>query len=488
MLAFVHDATAGHARSRYPGDDDALVWAMRERTSELAVATAQPEARLSSELAEAVVLHESFPETANAFHRGSLSLAHVRAITGPGARIPTRRARTEYQRTLLGPAHHLTPARLRARAARLAEEHLPESMDERHAHAAGARGVHVRHEHDGMSRLEADLPTVLAAAIHNRLTAQARALTGPDESRTLHQLRADVFSELLLTSDLTGTGSPHAAASGISARIAITVPVLSLLDHTTTPALLDGLTPVPLKQARALTAHAPSWLRVLTDPITGTTREVDTRHPTAAQRALLHARDHHCRFPGCTRPAPRCDIDHTVAVVDGGATHIDNMEHLCRPHHTLKHHTRWRVRQHPGGHLDWTSPTGHTYTDDPRPTTTHIRRTNAGSDEPPPASPRGPRSGEAAVATQTLRTIERVADPGRGVERERERMQPRGYVPELGSPPGHAFGVRPRPVLDPADLGDARGSTGAALRDGAQGSRARRAGPRFEPSDDPPPF
>ena len=51
-----------------------------------------------------------------------------------------------------------------------------------------------------MAWLTAYLPADQAAAIWNRTTAVARGLQGPDESRTLTQLRADAFATALLTS------------------------------------------------------------------------------------------------------------------------------------------------------------------------------------------------------------------------------------------------------------------------------------------------
>ena len=80
---------------------------------------------------------------------------------------------------------------------------------------------------------------------------------------------------------------------------------------------------------------------------------------------FLRARDERCRFPGCRRAARRSDIDHTVDAALGGATRSDNLAHLCRRHHTLKHHTAWTVRQTPGGVLEWRSPTGRSYLDRP---------------------------------------------------------------------------------------------------------------------------
>ena len=76
----------------------------------------------------------------------------------------------------------------------------------------------------------------------------------------------------------------------------------------------------------------------------------------------------HCRFPGCRQPAHRCDVDHTHDAALGGETQIDNLAHLCRRHHTLKHATHWQVRQLGGGTLEWTSPTGLVYIDVPSPT------------------------------------------------------------------------------------------------------------------------
>ena len=49
-----------------------------------------------------------------------------------------------------------------------------------------------------MAWFSAYLPAVTAAGIWDRTTAAGRALQGPDEARTLPQLRADVAASLLL--------------------------------------------------------------------------------------------------------------------------------------------------------------------------------------------------------------------------------------------------------------------------------------------------
>lgn len=73
------------------------------------------------------------------------------------------------------------------------------------------------------------------------------------------------------------------------------------------------------------------------------------------------------------RPRPYGDWAH------GGSTGIRNLACFCRRHHTLKHAADWTVRQLPGGTLEWTSPAGRTYLDDPPPPVVFRP-----SDEPPP--------------------------------------------------------------------------------------------------------
>ena len=93
-----------------------------------------------------------------------------------------------------------------------------------------------------------------------------------------------------------------------------------------------------------------------------------------------------CSFPGCGRPAHRCDLDH-LTPWPAGATHPGNLRPLCREHHLLKTATTgWTPHANPNGTTTWTTPTGHRYTtaplapvlfphtttDTPIPTTRHI--------------------------------------------------------------------------------------------------------------------
>ncbi|KHO20510.1 hypothetical protein QQ44_26380 [Mycolicibacterium setense] len=87
--------------------------------------------------------------------------------------------------------------------------------------------------------------------------------------------------------------------------------------------------------------------------------------PSAALSEFIRWRDLTCRFPGCDAPAQRCDIDHTVPYPTG-PTHPSNNKLYCRAHHLLKtFSTGWTDRQLPDGTVEFTAPTGHTYTTEP---------------------------------------------------------------------------------------------------------------------------
>ena len=124
--------------------------------------------------------------------------------------------------------------------------------------------------------------------------------------------------------------------------------------------------------------------RLITDPKTGTALDLGRRRYDVSEplRRWIVARDRTCRFPGCSRRASACQIDHVDAWSDGGGTDASNLHALCTRHHQLKTHGGWQVsREDATGLTVWTSPTGRTYWVDPEPVV---------PPEPPPATPPPP--------------------------------------------------------------------------------------------------
>ncbi|GAA1510092.1 HNH endonuclease signature motif containing protein [Nocardioides humi] len=107
--------------------------------------------------------------------------------------------------------------------------------------------------------------------------------------------------------------------------------------------------------------------------------EIPDRH-----RVQVALRDHACRFPHCTRPATRCDLDHARPYGEGGPTCPCNEVALCRRHHRAKTHSRWRYQTTAPATYVWTSPNGFTFRVDHRGTHPIHHATDPAGDPAPP--------------------------------------------------------------------------------------------------------
>jgi Domain of unknown function (DUF222) len=88
-------------------------------------------------------------------------------------------------------------------------------------------------------------------------------------------------------------------------------------------------------------------------------------HPSRRLQHLIRARSATCTAPGCSRPAARCDLDHTVPWDQGGMTCECDLAPLCRHHHRCKQAEGWWLEQPEPGLLVWRTPAGRTYTSTP---------------------------------------------------------------------------------------------------------------------------
>ncbi|MCR2812585.1 HNH endonuclease [Microbacterium sp. zg.Y1090] len=358
----------------------------RIAAAEIAAAWRVSDRTVQRQIGDAATLVRDYPSTLAALEAGRISAAHVRVIVANGAIISRPELRAAYEDAVLPYAESEAATRLAPVARLRAQWYSDTTVDERHRQARLRRGVSVTDLDDGMAELVAVLPAVLAHGAFDRLSQIARsaqdsqagvgddALTddgrpAPSDTRTLNELRADVLSDLLLTGEPSTLSVADGGLRAIRGTVQVTVPVLALIgDRVADPfeaTVLVGHGPIDAATARSLTADAPGWDRILTHPVSGAVLAVDRYRPSEEMRRHLRTRDQHCRFPACRVPAKICDIDHTVDRARGGATDVRNLAHVCRRHHTGKHHSPWRVRQRPGGVLEWTSPTARVYIDRP---------------------------------------------------------------------------------------------------------------------------
>lgn len=345
----------------------------RAMVAELASAAHASERTVRRQMADAADLCARFGATVSALRAGLISRGHVSVIHEAGHAIDDDEARANYEQFAIDRATVTTAGRLRPIVEVIAARVNPRTIDERHAEARHGRTVWVTDLADGMAQLTAVMAATLAHGTFDRLTQHAHAVidaraaqgaqAGAD-TRSVNEVRADVFADLLLT------GTPETAIAGdglsaIRAIVQVTVPVLTAAGGGGEAALLAGHGPIDADTARRLAGGAKGWERVMTSPSTGGILAVDRYRPSKQLIRYLRARDEHCRFFGCRMPVWRSDIDHTIDAALGGPTKSDNLAHACRAHHIVKHASRWKVRQRGGGVLEWTSPLGKVYIDTP---------------------------------------------------------------------------------------------------------------------------
>jgi hypothetical protein len=176
-------------------------------------------------------------------------------------------------------------------------------------------------------------------------------------------------------SDSTGTPASaggQASSGGLGGSVHLTMPATTWLGLTNTPGDIPGLGPVDAGTSRdlatTLTASAGTrWCITLTDPggraiahgcaragpgppatqdqrswlaqVTITPIAAGTcahQHqsagyqPSPTLRHLVKTRSPRCGFPGCRRPARRCDDDHTIPHHLGGRTCECNLYPPCK--------------------------------------------------------------------------------------------------------------------------------------------------------------
>jgi Domain of unknown function (DUF222) len=346
------------------GGWDAETVAHRELVSELACALRIPERSADYLVATSQALVNQLPGTLRALGDGELSYRHAQSLVDHAKSLPVE-ALEEFEAAVLPSAKTLTVAKLDRKALRIRERMHPESIEKRKQAAVEDRAVHIEPTRDGMAWLNAYLPAEQAIGIDDRLAQLAGILKTEGEERTLAQLRADILCDLLVDGEIPT--SDVSLARGVRPRVLVTVPVMTLLGHENEPAQLEGYGPIDAETARRLSAHAPSFTRLLTHPETGAVLSVGQDKYVVPKdlRTWLRVRDETCRFPGCSRRAGGCEVDHTVDWQYEGETRHDNLAHLCPSHHHLKHQTKWQVTNSRDGTLTWTSPAGREYTTSP---------------------------------------------------------------------------------------------------------------------------
>lgn len=310
-----------------------------------------------TELAMALDLTERLPSVWDAFAAGEIDMRRARCIAHCTAHVPMAQARLIADEVLLDAAE-MTTGEIAARLRRMCLTSEPDDAAQRYEDAVASRRITVEQNPDGTGNLFAcDLPADRLTAIQRRLHDVAMSLRTKHESRTMDQLRTDIFLDLL-------DGVPHAQRQRRGV-VDIHVDLTTLAGLTNAPGELNGFGPVVADVARRIVAESgdSDWRWTVVDQRRGVVANGTTRRrPTTTQRRRIEARFRTCVFPGCRMPATRSDLDHTIPHAEGGATTEANLAPLCRHDHTIRHLPGWSYRTQPDGTVRWRTGLGHAYT------------------------------------------------------------------------------------------------------------------------------
>jgi len=95
-------------------------------------------------------------------------------------------------------------------------------------------------------------------------------------------------------------------------------------------------------------------------------RESHAYEPNDALRHLVQIRDRECTLPTCSRPAKESDFEHAIPYDQGGRTCGCNAGARSRACHQVKQSSGWKVTQPKPGWHQWETPSGRTYTQEPK--------------------------------------------------------------------------------------------------------------------------
>jgi hypothetical protein len=270
--------------------------------------------------------------------------------------------------TLIEDAPLLTTGQLRHRLQKLCVDIDPDDARKRFESAVDDRRLVLEANNSGTANLLGlDLPPHVAASVKRWINEQAKRLRRLGDDRTMDQLRADIYLDLLRRRQTRTYKDDRPVDGGVH----LTSDIDSLTGNSDKAGEIAGYGPVIADIARQVAEdqHDTEWTWEGIDPETGrpvvggTTR----RRPSTAQARKVRILHKTCVHPGCRMPAVDCDIDHRIPWASRQVTCIGALAPLCRHHHVVRHTWGWNYRPTAGGDFCFTSPLRHRYTTSGRP-------------------------------------------------------------------------------------------------------------------------
>ncbi len=290
---------------------------------------------------------ETLPQTSKALADGDISYRHASLIATTAEQLGDK-MEAHAEEILVNAAKELDPLRLRYATAQLRHCLQPDEVLDDAKAAHDRRFLYLSQTFDGIFRIDGQLDADGGAALQTALNA-AMGPPAADDSRSAAQRRADALTDIA-RQQLDGGRLPE--VGGQKPHLMITVDMATLTKEPGSRAAeLEWAQPIPAETARRLACDC-----TITPVLRGAeSHQVEAGRtsrviPPSMRRALI-ARDKHCRFPGCDRPAAWTDGHHLNHWADGGPTLPFNLALVCGRHHYAIHELGYRLEWSADGEL-----------------------------------------------------------------------------------------------------------------------------------------
>jgi uncharacterized protein DUF222/HNH endonuclease len=283
----------------------------------------------------------NLPKTVEAVAAGQIGFAHLSVIARTAQAVTNSATAEPFDESqLLKEAQTSSVGRLWYHCLHVRHSLDAEGVADDQREAAEMRYLQFVDSDDGWLVIKGGFDSVGGAAIRTALEPLARP-SGDGDDRCRERRQADALVEL----------ATHAMDAGALPQHASQRPHLQV---TTTLETLQGLIGAPAgEMALSLPISAKTVQRIACDSsVTRVLLGADSavidagrakRVVSGGTRRLLDARDQHCRWPGCERPASWSSAHHVIHWAQGGKTDLANMILLCQHHHWMVHEGGWRL-------------------------------------------------------------------------------------------------------------------------------------------------
>ena len=198
---------------------------------------------------------------------------------------------------------------------------------------------------DGCLLISGILDPVGGAVVRTALMPLAR-LSGVHDDRSAERRNADALVELASR----GGGHQHV-------QLQVTTSIETLLGIAGAPGAENEFT-LPISAATVERWACDSNItRILMQDSVVIDVGRSERVISGPRRRALVARDQHCQWTDCEKPASWCDGHHVVHWLHGGTTDIENQVLLCGRHHWKVHEGGWQLVKTEDGGIMPVAPT-----------------------------------------------------------------------------------------------------------------------------------